>query len=174
MINLNKAPLPVIDKKVRVGWSPEMIEYVANAKRQGLSAGRIADRIEARFGVVYSRNAIMGVLRRIKNNPGHKPNQPRAQPAPTAAQTQAPPAGHPLHGLPLIVRAPNPAPLLRADGQPHDTLSISSATCKWPVSGAGGHTAYCGHAQAVGGAMPYCEVHMARASAPKTAKGTAE
>ena len=142
------------------GWTPEMLACASNAKKQGLSASQIAARIEARFGIIFTRNAIIGALSRLRKNTALKP---KAAPPPKPQASlgpQPPPPGHPLHGLPVIVKRLELNPQLRADGHAHTLLSLPKNACKWPVSGESKHILFCGRPATVG---PYCDNHAALA-----------
>ncbi len=183
MIELNKRPLSEIEKPIG-GWTQEIIDCAKQAKSNGLSASQIANRIERRFGVIFTRNSIIGMLRRLQKNPNQKPNR-TARRVPARSAPVAPPPGHPLHGLPLIVvkktapqtpsgpRTPEPAPILRADGQPHILPSLPRGACKWPVAGEGKLTQFCAAPQREEGA-PYCEFHMRLATQRPVAKEAAQ
>lgn len=99
MITLNKTTLAEIDKLRTGGWTQDRIACALEAKKSGLSAQQIADRIESRFGVIYSRNAVTHMLGRVRR----EKNKPRKPVQNTGPKPIAPPAGHPLHGLPLLV-----------------------------------------------------------------------
>ena len=166
-------------------WTVDMVAMLREAVAKKLTASQIATALNARFGLRLTRNAVIGKCSRLEiqrsdKSKGAQPELNRAKPSapkrlnpsrqtvpyrggagfvttignrnalpllPASSPPQAPPRGQ-----------PGPAPVLRADGQPHTMLSLPYGACKWPVSGNGKHTKFCGHVVA-GCGEPYCEAH---------------
>ena len=164
-------------------WTEDMVAALRAAVALKQTSKQIADALNTRFGLRLTRNAVIGKCKRLEIQRSdkskaadiRKPNPARKQPKPSR-QTVPDRGGAGFvttignrNALPLLPASsppqapprgqPGPAPVLRADGLPHDMLSLPwREACKWPVDGEGKHTRFCGHVVA-GFGEPYCETH---------------
>jgi GcrA cell cycle regulator len=140
-------------------WTQDKIDALKEHWGSGMAAGQIGSIIGA------SRSAVLGKVRRLKL-PGHGP------------QRVSPGRQHGNKGQPkanaIVARAarrkpsapPASEPLDMEDGPYTDVthllgiMDLDRGDCRWPVSGEGSATLFCG-AKAHHG--PYCPEHSARA-----------
>lgn len=157
-------------------WTDEMIAELKSIADEKKSGSDIADHMNKKFGLSLTRSAICGKAWRLgvrllsvpyrtgrvikrqtvqdRGGAGFATAIGNRNAMRLLADPRAPQA--------FASRVPEPAPMLRSDGQPHDVLSITAGVCKWPVAGVGKHTRFCGH-KADGSATPYCAHHEGRA-----------
>ena len=172
-------------------WTVDMVAMLREAVAQKMTASQIADALNATFGLSLTRNSVIGKCNRLEIRLSNKPkaamlNLKRALPsAPKPLRQSVQDRGGAgfvttignRNALPLLPassppqaprpRQPDPAPVLRADGEPHDMLSLPYGACRWPISGQGKHMRFCGHVAGID--APYCEFH-ARKSVTYTEK----
>ena len=162
-------------------WTVDMVAMLREAVAKKMTAGQIADALSKRFGLRLTRNSVIGKCHRLGIRVSDK-----SKPAMRKLIRARPSAPKPLrqsvqdrggagfvttignrNALPLLPASsppqtplpmqPDPAPVLRADGQPHDMLSLPYGGCKWPISGHGKHMRFCGDVAGIDD--PYCEFH---------------
>jgi len=154
-------------------WAPEHSDALRDCLSRGMSYGRAADAINARFGTEFTRNAAVGRAKRLglKVAPGRKitlgrkvaarPQGPRVPPEPKPKSkggtlrpdTPATPGPLPECAKPVKLRCVGVKPRLLAfaDLEPGD--------CRYPYGGdkEGEAFAFCGHPKLKGSS--YCAPH---------------
>lgn len=112
-----------------------------------------------------SRSAVASAIRRYKL-PLRGPAQPFKVKIPKALRS-------PADKLVRLVSSNEPTDTRKTDydnspllinGAPITILTVNDSMCRWPVSGSGVLTQFCGHLPKPGGA--YCEAHAVRAFNP--------
>lgn len=145
-------------------WTDEKIEMLRNLVAAKHSSSLIAQEMK------ISRNAVIGKAYRLGLNLQSQPKTPSGRASRARRKPSAPTVLKPSNKKPVGVWADaafvgqfsprSVDPILRKDGQMHDTLSITDRTCKWVVDGCGRNARYCGH-----DAVPqrsWCAYHMSK------------
>lgn len=132
----------------RPPWPDEIMEYHRELYAERLSHSSIADAVNSRFGHmgrIMTRNASIGIAHRHGYGV-RPPSIPRKRKAPVKRNRPV---------KPRKVKEPEPMPMNISLLELRD-----HRTCKWPVSGEGAETRFCG-ARPLWGSS-YCPHHKAR------------
>lgn len=152
-------------------WNDQQIDTLKALWREGASASEIATAL----GNGATRSAVLGKINRLKMSD----RSPGVNPKKSAAAAKRGRTGNPGQATAAAIRARRstqsalhsakrlPAPFA---GEPEDGVDVTRLigieqltehTCKWPVTGDGSKTRFCGEHSVEG--KPYCEDHCERA-----------
>lgn len=158
-----------------VKYTDEHREFVKSAWAEGKSAAKVVRELAAAFGLVCSRNAILGLVNRMglptrpttgpwRQNAERHARQEQAFKTAFLGQFEAPGANP--EPVTEIIPLTEPAPIGLVGDFPE------AGCCKWPA-GTGSELQFCGHPQQ--GRGPYCPFHMKKrraAQQPRKILGT--
>lgn len=132
-----------------MSWTDERIELLKKLWDDGLSCSQIAAELHG-----ITRNAVIGKAHRLGLAGRKRPDQPRA-PRPKRQRT--------FNLTKLFAIRDQTDPGLIADLEPEiianpiGIFALNESTCRWPVSGSGAETMFCGSEPLTG--FPYCGRH---------------
>ncbi len=151
-----------------MAWKEEHKERAESLAAQGLSASRVALKLNAEFGTSYSRNAIIGVIARRGNvrlgsNEGQSKKRVENRLRNAAVRKKKPVFGFGSAKSSPIAKPPMPLPVEEPPPSKRYTLFERPASgCKWfygdPLDSPRG---YCTATSVPG--LPYCEFHVQKA-----------
>ena len=131
-------------------WTEPMVARLHELFKEGLSCALTAKALNQQFGTQLSRNAVIGKQNRLGLIRGH------AHQAKGAKRQPMKPRGDVF--IPKKKFAKEPATLLvEVRAFPVMLTGLTSKTCRWPISGEGADTLFCGDLPH--GEWPYCHGH---------------
>jgi GcrA cell cycle regulator len=156
-------------------WTPEHCSALKEYVGAGLSFGRAADALNAKFGTAYTRNAVIGRARRMKlagparpeRGPGLKPMAPKL--AKAAARKSRDGRGGELRQAPPVLARSKPIKLRCVGVQPRLVAfdELGDEDCRYPYGGdkEGEAITFCGHPRFRGSS--YCAPHFHLTRGPR-------
>ena len=139
-------------------WTPQTAELAKSLFKGGKSATQVAMRLRQE-GLIVSRNAVIGKLTRMGIKRGNA-----ARPKFTRAKSER-------HNRRAYVDPRRPARKLPKTNEKRGKVSVqlsdlNSHHCRWPVSGTGAETWFCGEPRVTSPGQPYCAAHRAKGRQP--------
>lgn len=136
-------------------WTEEAVKLLTELwSNSDVSAAHIASRLTYKFGAVFSRNAVLGKIHRLKLPPRRQAYPPKQRRVSTLRRTKSEmPTAKATRPRPEAVILDSEIPF----HQRKSLLELTSKTCRWPVGEPGVDLFFCG-AEPIEG-KPYCACH---------------
>jgi GcrA cell cycle regulator len=162
-------------------WSSEHSDALRDYFLKGLSYAEIGERINARFGTAYTRNAVVGRAKRLGLGAPERMTRPSIVPSLPGEPCPLSPHRHAIPGLnlppPSALKPVNPVKLRCVGVQPRliPLLELECGDCRYPYGGDkdGEAISFCGHPRQPGSSycVPHARLTRGRGSASARAAG---
>lgn len=148
-----------------MSWTYELSTMAESLWLEGKSGTEVSIHLRT-HGLHVTRSAVIGKLKRmgVKRTTPDAPKATRVK----KSRDRAISANQckPLKDIPL-----KQIEAVRVD--PVGIFDLGPRHCRWPVSGEGAATMFCGHAKVKGGHSAYCKSHLEIGTRPKSKGGEA-